>query len=90
MDVERPALVGLHGPKVPADAPKHRVLSRLHVVFEEHGHFPVEEDCRAEGIRYISRDRSMEGITLLSKVRERDCVGNRVPGNMVAAEERLE
>lgn len=31
-----------------------------------------------------------KGITLLSKVRERDFVGNKVPENMMAAEERLE
>jgi len=38
----------------------------------------------------LSRSRSLEGIMLLSKVRERDIVGNTVPGNMVAAEKRLE
>ena len=38
----------------------------------------------------LSRCRTIEGITLLSKVRERDFVGNRMPEGMVAAEERLE
>ena len=32
----------------------------------------------------------MQGIMLLSKVRERDIVGNTMPENMVAAEKRLE
>lgn len=38
----------------------------------------------------LSRCRSLDGIMLLSKARERDFVGNKVPENMVAAEERLE
>jgi hypothetical protein len=38
----------------------------------------------------LSRSRSLEGIMLLSKVRERDIIGNTVPENMVAAEKRLE
>jgi hypothetical protein len=38
----------------------------------------------------LSRCPSLEGIMLLSKARERDFVGNKVPDNMVAAEERLE
>lgn len=38
----------------------------------------------------LSRCTSLNGIMLLSKARERDFVGNRVPDNMVAAEERLE
>ena len=38
----------------------------------------------------LSRCRSLDGIMLLSEVRERDFVGNKVPDNMVAAEERLE
>ncbi|KAG7413173.1 ATP-dependent DNA helicase PIF1 [Fusarium oxysporum f. sp. raphani] len=38
----------------------------------------------------LSRCRTLRGITLLSEVRERDFVGNRVPENMVAAEEKLE
>jgi hypothetical protein len=33
---------------------------------------------------------SLDGIMLLSRVRKRDVAGNNVPGNMVAAEERLE
>ena len=37
-----------------------------------------------------SRCRSLNGIMLLSKVRERDFIGNKVPENMMAAEERLE
>ncbi|PVH90596.1 hypothetical protein DM02DRAFT_547504 [Periconia macrospinosa] len=38
----------------------------------------------------LSRSSSMQGIMLLSRVRERDIVGNTVPQNMVAAEKRLE
>jgi hypothetical protein len=38
----------------------------------------------------LSRCRSLDGTILLSKVRERDFVGNKVPKNMIAAEERLE
>ena len=38
----------------------------------------------------LSRSSSLEGIMLLSKVWERDIVGNTVPENMVAAERRLE
>jgi hypothetical protein len=38
----------------------------------------------------LSRCRSLDGIRLISKARERDFVGNKVPENMVAAEERLE
>lgn len=38
----------------------------------------------------LSRCRSLDGITLISKARERDFVGNKVPENMVGAEERLE
>ena len=38
----------------------------------------------------LSRCRSLGGIMLISKARERDFVGNKVPENMVAAEERLE
>jgi hypothetical protein len=38
----------------------------------------------------LSRSRSLGGIMLLSKVRERDIVGNTVPENMVAAEKMLE
>jgi len=38
----------------------------------------------------LSRSSSMQGIMLLSKVRERDIVGNTMPENMVAAEKRLE
>ena len=38
----------------------------------------------------LSRSSSLQGIMLLSKVRERDIVGNIVPENMVAAEKRLE
>ena len=32
----------------------------------------------------------LDGITLLSKARERDIVGNTVPNNMIVAEQRLE
>ena len=38
----------------------------------------------------LSRCPSLVGITLLSKARERNFIGNRVPDNMIAAEERLE
>ena len=38
----------------------------------------------------LSRSSSLAGIMLLSKVRERDVVGNTVPQNMIAAEMRLE
>lgn len=38
----------------------------------------------------LSRGRSLNGIMLLSKARERDIVGNTVPDNMIAAERRLE
>lgn len=38
----------------------------------------------------LSRCRSLSGIMLLSKVRERDVVGNTVPQSMAEAENRLE
>ncbi|KJZ68887.1 hypothetical protein HIM_11720 [Hirsutella minnesotensis 3608] len=38
----------------------------------------------------LSRCRTLDGIMLVSKVRERDLVGNRVPEEMTAAEARLE
>ena len=38
----------------------------------------------------LSRCRSLEGITLLSKVREMDIIRNTIPENMVEAEKRLE
>jgi hypothetical protein len=38
----------------------------------------------------LSRCRSLEGIMLLSKVQERDIIGNVVPEDMAAAEKRLE
>ncbi|KAH8743852.1 hypothetical protein F5883DRAFT_512064 [Diaporthe sp. PMI_573] len=38
----------------------------------------------------LSRSRSLNSITLLSKARERDFVGNKVTDNMIAAEQRLE
>jgi hypothetical protein len=38
----------------------------------------------------LSRGRWLKGIRLMSKVRERDIVGNKVPEDMMAAEERLE
>jgi len=38
----------------------------------------------------LSRSPSLQGIMLLSKVRERDIIGNTVSENMVAAEKRLE
>ncbi|KJZ68635.1 hypothetical protein HIM_11974 [Hirsutella minnesotensis 3608] len=38
----------------------------------------------------LSRCPTLDGIMLVSKVRERDLVGNRVPGEMNAAQSRLE
>ncbi|KJZ67910.1 hypothetical protein HIM_12701 [Hirsutella minnesotensis 3608] len=38
----------------------------------------------------LSRCRTLDGIMLVSKVRERDLVGNRVPVEMTAAQARLE
>jgi hypothetical protein len=38
----------------------------------------------------LSRCRSLDGIMLISKVRERDLVGNRVPQEMTVAQTRLE
>jgi hypothetical protein len=38
----------------------------------------------------LSRGRSLKGITLMSKARERDLVGNKVPEDMMGAEARLE
>ena len=38
----------------------------------------------------MSRCRLLDGITLISKARERDFVSNKVPKNIVAAKERLE
>ncbi|KAJ6437985.1 hypothetical protein O9K51_09407 [Purpureocillium lavendulum] len=38
----------------------------------------------------LSRCRTLDGIMLVSKVRERDLVGNRVPEEMTAAQGRLE
>ncbi|RKK06850.1 hypothetical protein BFJ65_g18403 [Fusarium oxysporum f. sp. cepae] len=52
---------------------------------------PVPAQCDPYSLYVqLSRCRTIEGITLLSEVRERDFVGNRVPENMVAAEEKLE
>jgi hypothetical protein len=51
----------------------------------------VPTQCDPYGLYVqLSRCRSLDGITLISKARERDFVGNKVPENMVAAEERLE
>ncbi|OWT42275.1 hypothetical protein VFPPC_18429 [Pochonia chlamydosporia 170] len=38
----------------------------------------------------LSRSRSLKGIMLLSKARGKDFIGNKVPDNMVAAEQELE
>jgi hypothetical protein len=38
----------------------------------------------------LSRCRSLDGIRLIFKARKKDFVGNKMPENMVAAEERLE
>lgn len=50
--------------------------------------FPVSDPYSL--FMQLSRYRSLNSIMLLSKVRERDFVGNKVPENMMAAEERLE
>ncbi|KAF1807904.1 hypothetical protein P152DRAFT_469266 [Eremomyces bilateralis CBS 781.70] len=51
----------------------------------------VPSQCDAYGLYVqLSRCPSLDGIMLLSRARERDIVGNRVPDNMVAAEKRLE
>lgn len=39
---------------------------------------------------HISWCRTLDGIMLLPRIRERDFVGNTVPENMTAAEKRLE
>ena len=38
----------------------------------------------------LSRCRSLDGIMLVSPVRRRDFVGNKVPAEMMAAERRLD
>ena len=38
----------------------------------------------------LSRSSSLEGTMLLSKVRERDIIGNTILENMVTAEKRLD
>ena len=38
----------------------------------------------------LSRSRWLNGIMLMSKVRKRDLVGNKVPEDMMAAEKTLE
>jgi hypothetical protein len=38
----------------------------------------------------LSRSSTLQGIMLVSKVRERDIIGNTLPENMIEAEERLE
>lgn len=38
----------------------------------------------------LSRCKSLDGIMLLSKARERDFIGNTVPEEMAQAEQRLE
>lgn len=60
---------------------------------------PSETDYRrgdrkgiCEGSLYVQllRCRSLSGIMLVSKARGRDLIGNKVPENMMAAEERSE
>jgi len=52
---------------------------------------PVPSQCDPYSLYVqLSRCRSLEGIMLLSKARERDVVGNRVPDWMMEAEKRLE
>ncbi|KAF1811533.1 hypothetical protein P152DRAFT_459476 [Eremomyces bilateralis CBS 781.70] len=51
----------------------------------------VPSQCDAYGLYVqLSRCPSLDGIMLLSRARERDIIGNRVPDNIVAAENRLE
>ncbi|KAF1814385.1 hypothetical protein P152DRAFT_456639 [Eremomyces bilateralis CBS 781.70] len=51
----------------------------------------VPSQCDAYGLYVqLSRCPSLDGIMLLSRARERDIIGNRVPEPMVAAENRLE
>lgn len=51
----------------------------------------VPTQCDPYGLYVqLSRCSSLDGIMLLSKARERDIVGNTVPENMTAAEERPE
>ena len=38
----------------------------------------------------VSRGKRLEGIMLIYKARERDFIGNKIPEDMMAAEERLE
>ncbi|KJK84974.1 hypothetical protein H633G_11199 [Metarhizium anisopliae BRIP 53284] len=50
-----------------------------------------QKDCDPYSLYVqLSRCRSLDGIMLISKVRERDLVGNRVPQEMTAAQGRLE
>jgi len=52
---------------------------------------PVPAQCDPYSLYVqLSRCRTMDGIMLVSKVRERDLVGNRVPQEMTAAQSRLE
>ncbi|XP_044715145.1 PIF1-like helicase domain-containing protein [Hirsutella rhossiliensis] len=49
------------------------------------------ERCDPYGLYVqLSRCRTLDGIMLVSKVRDRDLVGNRVPEEMTAAQARLE
>jgi len=51
----------------------------------------VPSQCDAYSLYVqLSRCRSLDGIMLLSKARDRDVVGNRVPDSMLKAERRLE
>ncbi|XP_044718847.1 PIF1-like helicase domain-containing protein [Hirsutella rhossiliensis] len=52
---------------------------------------PVAAQCDPYSLYVqLSRCRTLDGIMLVSKVRERDLVGNRVPEEMNAAQARLE
>lgn len=52
--------------------------------------FAAERQCDPYSLYVqLSRSRSLDGIMLLSKARERDIIGNMVPENMVAAEKEL-
>ncbi|KAM4063422.1 PIF1-like helicase [Hirsutella rhossiliensis] len=51
----------------------------------------VPSQCDPYGLYVqLSRCRTLDGIMLVSKVRDRDLVGNRVPEEMTAAQARLE
>lgn len=50
---------------------------------------PTRCDAYALNVQ-LSRCRSLDGIMLVSKIRGKDFIGNRIPNNMLIAEERLD